>query len=182
MLISDNSSPPSGCPASAVIMAARLARTPLAIADANAPGLPLMFANDAFAALVEAPAETLVGRALATLAASSKDSITTSGTARFELAIDAANSFPVALSTAPVTGADGVPFCLLCSLVDARGDGADEAIARDAELLVQVAQAASSLMHESAIAARVGAAGGHASSASDIALDAVAHVTPASVS
>ena len=44
-------------------------------------------------------------------------------------------------------------MCLLCSLLDARGEGADEAIARDATLLAQVAQAAADLMRESAKAA-----------------------------
>jgi hypothetical protein len=178
MLASDHPSPPGACPASAVIMAARQAKTPLAIADAKAPGAPLLFANEAFAAFLDEPAEALVGRALTAFAASSDAPITAPGTTRFELVGKDGSAFPAALSAASVTGADGAPLCLLCSLVDARGDGADEAIDRDAELLAQVAHAASALMRESAIAARLGESNGQTSSASDIALDAVAHATP----
>ena len=160
-------------------MATRLAKTPLAIADAHAPGEPIMFANDAFAALVGADASSLVGRPLGTLAPAAVVDIERGGTIRFELAIKGAGSMPAALSTAAVSGADGRPFCLLCSLVDARGEGAETAIARDAELLAQVAQAAGDLMRESAIAAHASTSRGPGPSASEIALDAVDHVAQA---
>jgi hypothetical protein len=52
MLHTTASSSPDACPAAAVIMATRLAKTPLAIADARTPGAPILFANEAFATLV----------------------------------------------------------------------------------------------------------------------------------
>ena len=160
-------------------MATRLARTPLAVADASAPGAPILFANEAFATLVDVDAATLVGRSLGMLTVAPAADFERAGTTRFELAAKDGGSFPAALSTAPVPGPDGQPFCLLCSLVDARGDGADAAIARDAELLVQVARAAGDLMRESAIAAHAGASGEASPSASEIALEAVDHVAHA---
>ena len=174
---SHSSSPLDACPASAVIMATRLAKTPLAIADAHLPGSPIMFANDAFAALVKIDASALAGRLLGTLSASAPADIQPGRTTRFELLVQDEKPFPVALSTAPVPGADGKPFCLLCSLVDARGDGAGDAIARDAALLAQVALAAGDLMRESAAAADPGDPQSEASSASDIALRAVERAT-----
>ncbi len=169
----DDSTPPDACPASAVILATRLAKTPLAVADAHAPDAPILFANDTFAALVGIDADALKGRSLGSLSTSPTLDVARAGTTRFELAVEGATPVAVALSTAAVPGADGAPFCLLCSLVDARGEGADAAIARDAELLVQVAQAAGDLMRESAIAARVGAS----TDASAIALEAIGHNT-----
>ena len=179
MLHSNASSPPDACPASAVIMATRLANTPLAIADAHAPGAPIMFANEAFAALMDADAAALVGLPLGTLAAAGRVDVERGGTTRFELAVHGASALSAALSTAVVPGPDGSPFCLLCSLVDARGEGADAAIARDAELLGQVAQAAGDLMRESAIAARTSGSNEGGATASGIALAAVDRVTQA---
>ena len=170
MTLSTASMPPDGCPASAVVMAARLARTPLAVADARSPDAPLMFANAAFADLLGCDAATLVGRPLRALA---NAAIPHQGTVRFDLEAAPGHAFAAALSTAPVDGPDGVAFCLLCSLVDARGDGADAAIARDAALLAEVARAAGDLMRESAQAARVHPG----NTASHIALDAVSRVT-----
>ena len=158
-------------------MATRLAKTPLAIADAHLPGLPIMFANDAFAAVVKIDAAVLAGRPLGTLAATAAADFEAGGTTRFELAVQDENPFPVALSIAAVPGADGKPFCMLCSLVDARGDDAGDAIARDAALLAQVALAAGDLMRESAAAAAPGDPQGQAASASDIALRAVERAT-----
>jgi len=161
-------------------MAARLAKTPLAIADAHVPGAPIMFANAAFAALVQVDAGALVGRLLGTLSMASACRLQAGDTTRFELAVRDEGSFHAALSTAAVLGPDGQPFCLLCSLIDARGEGADAAIARDAELLTQVAAAAGELMRESAVAANLDGSSTHPATASDIALDAVervAHVT-----
>ncbi len=94
----------------------------------------------------------------------------TSRLLRLELVDPQGHAVPVALSTAAVVGPDGSPACLLCSLTDARGD-ADEALAREAVLLVQVAQAAGELTRESANAADA------TSSASQTAFDAVAHAT-----
>jgi hypothetical protein len=169
------SSSPDACPASVVIMATRLAKTPLAIADAHTPGTPILFANEAFAALVDVDATALVGRSLGLLAALPVVDIGRGATTRFELAVNGGSSLPVALSTAEVPGPDGRPFCLLCSLVDARGEGADEAIARDAELLAQVARAACDLMRESGAAARTSESGDRGATASGIALEAIAH-------
>jgi hypothetical protein len=171
------SSPPDNCPASAVIMAARLSKTPLAIADARAHGAPLLFANDAFAALVDVDATTLAGRPVTTLAGLPGGAVEPGATLRFQLAQKNGNSFPAALSIAAVPGPDGAPLCLLCSLVDARGEGADAAIARDAELLAQVALAAGDLMRESAVAAAIGGADDRAATASGIALGAVERAT-----
>ena len=159
-------------------MAARLAKTPLAIADAHAPGSPIMFANDAFATLVGLDATALVGRALGSLAAPPV-AIERGVTTRFQLAPHGGGGLTAALSTAAVPGPDGQPFCLLCSLMDARGEGADAAIARDAELLAQVAQSAGDLMRESAVAARVGESNHRDVTAADIALAAVDRATPA---
>jgi hypothetical protein len=158
-------------------MATRLAKTPLAIADAHAPGAPIMFANEAFAELVDIDVAALVGRPIGTLAASDVADIRPGSTSRFELAIDNASPFPVALSVAAVAGADGTPLCLLCSLVDARGENADATIARDVQLLAQVAQAAGDLMRESAIAASLAEPGEHADTAAGIALGAVERAT-----
>ena len=174
MLHCTASSSSDGCPASAVIMAARLAKTPLAIADAHAPGAPILFANDAFAGLVGVDAAGLVGEPLGMLWASPAGAVQAGGTIRFEYAGKDGHSFPAALSTAAVTGADGTPFCLLCSLVDARGEDADAAIARDAALLAQVAAAAGDLMRESAVAANATDA---PATASNIALGAVERAT-----
>ena len=161
-----------------MIMATRLAKTPLAIADAHEPGIPIMFANEAFATLVGLDAAALVGRPLGSLASAPVD-IERGVTTRLELALRDGNSLAAALSTAAVPGPDGQPFCLLCSLVDARGDGADAAIARDAELLAQVAQAAGDLMRESAVAARMGESTDRDATAADIALAAIDRAAPA---
>ena len=178
MLQSTAPSSPDACPVSAVIMATRLAKTPLAIADAHEPGIPIMFANEAFATLVGLDAAALVGRPLGSLASAPVD-IERGVTTRLELALRDGNSLAAALSTAAVPGPDGQPFCLLCSLVDARGDGADAAIARDAELLAQVAQAAGDLLRESAVAARMGESTDRDATAAGIALAAVDRATPA---
>lgn len=170
MLSASNSLPPNACPASAVIMAARLAKTPLAIAQGDSR---ILFANDAFAALLGIDAATLVGWALGALAESPVATVGAGTTIRLQLAVKDGAGFPAALSTAAVNGPDGAPMCMLCSLVDARGEGADAAILRDAELLAQVAHAASELMHESAAAERAGDSAGLSAPASDIARDAV---------
>jgi hypothetical protein len=159
-------------------MAARLAKTPLAIADAQAPGSPIMFANDAFATLVGVDAQTLVGRPLGCLAAAGPIDVEQGVTTRMELALRDGGTLMAALSTAAVRGADGRPFCLLCSLVEARGEGADVAIVRDGELLAQVAQAAGDLMRESAVAAHSGGSTGRELSAADIASAAVDRAIP----
>jgi hypothetical protein len=179
MIHSNDSAPPDACPASAVIMATRLARTPLAVADAHAPGAPILFANAAFAALVDIDAAALVGRSLAMLSGSPGVGVEHPTTTRFELTANSGGSVPVALSTAPVAASDGRPFCLLCSLIDARGDGVDAAIARDAELLGQVADAAGELMRQSTIAARARESNEAGITASQIALNAVDHATHA---
>jgi len=162
-------------------MAVRLAKTPLAIADAHEPGTPIMFANEAFATLVELDAAALVGRPLGSLAAAGPVDVERGATTRFELGLRGGSSLTAALSTAVVPGPDGQPFCLLCSLVDARGDGARAAIARDAELLAQVAQAAGDLMRESAVAARLGESAERDIAAAGIALAAVDRATPSAV-
>lgn len=161
--------PPTSCPASAVILAARQAKTPLAIATASAP--TILFANDAFAALLECEPDALVGRPLASIGAVTDEQQPSGPVTRLTLVDAQGRSALVALSTAPVAGPDGSPSCLLCSLIDARGDGADEAIAREAALLAEVAQAAGDLMRESAAAADMTPA----ATASDIAFDAIAH-------
>src|ERR1700742_477083 len=94
---SHSSSPLDACPASAVIMATRLAKTPLAIADAHLPGSPIMFANDAFAALVKIDASALAGRLLGTLSTSAPADIQPGRTTRFELLVQDEKPFPVAL-------------------------------------------------------------------------------------
>src|SRR3954470_10997060 len=86
--------PPAACPASAVIMAARLAKTPLAIADAHQAGAPLMFANDAFAALVGEDAGQLVGRPLASFGVPASD-VPVPGTCRFDLMTNGGDAVPV---------------------------------------------------------------------------------------
>ena len=138
-----------------------------------------MFANEAFATLVGLDAAALVGRPLGSLAAAVPIDLGRGVTTRFELALHGGGSLAAALSTAAVPGADGQPLCLLCSLVDARGDGADDAVARDAELLAQVAQAAGDLMRESAVAARLAESNDRDVTAADIALAAVDRATPA---
>ncbi len=163
--------PPTSCPASAVILAARQAKTPLAIATASAP--TILFANDAFAALLECEPGTLVGRPLASIGTVDDEQPSSGAVTRLTLVDAHDRRAPVALSTAAVAGPDGSPSCLLCSLIDARGDGADEAITREAALLAEVAQAAGALMRESAAAADVTPT----VTASDIAFDAVAHAT-----
>ena len=179
MLHANASSSPDARPASAVIEATRLAKTPLAVADAHAPGAPILFANDAFATLVGLDAAALVGRPLGSLAAAAPFDIERGITTHFELAVHGGGSLAAALSTAAVPGPDGQPVCLLCSLADSRGDGAEAAIARDAELLAQVAQAAGDLMRESAVAARMGESADRDVTAADIALAAVDRATPA---
>ena len=170
MLSSSALAAPSGaCPASALVMAVRLAKTPLAVADARSTGRPILFANDAFIEFVGRDADALVGLPLAALIGDGGVELA-QGATRFTLTVGERPGLAVALSTAAVADADGAPFCLLCSLVDARGDGADEAIARDAGLLAEVAQAASGLLHESALAAQARAAPDNA--AADIARDA----------
>lgn len=169
--------PTGACPASAVILATRQAQTPLAIANAQAAGATLLFANDAFAAMLDCEPEALVGRELSTLAVGVIAPIRPASTLRFDLATAKGGTVPAALSVAAVPGPDGLPLCLLCSLVDARGDGADEAIARDAILLKEVAHAAGELMRESTIAARVADSSNEASTTSGIAFDAVAHAS-----
>ena len=163
--------PPTSCPASAVVFAARQAKTPLAIATASAP--TILFANDAFAALLECEAGALVGRSLASIGTVADEQPASGLFTRLTLVDAQERSAPVALSTAAVAGLNGAASCLLCSLIDARGDGADEAIAREAALLAEVAQAAGDLMRESAAAADVTPA----AKASDIAFDAIAHAT-----
>ena len=162
--------PPTSCPASAVILAARQAKTPLAIATASAP--TILFANDAFAALLQCEPDVLVGRSLASIGTIA-DEAASGPVTRRTLVDSQGRSATVALSTAAVAGPDGSPSCLLCSLIDAHGDGADEAIAREAALLAEVAQAAGDLMRESAAAADLTPA----ATASDIAFDAIAHAT-----
>ncbi len=179
MLHSTAPSSPDACPASAVITATRLAKTPLAIADAHVPGAPILFANEAFATLVGLDAAALLGRRLGSLAGAAPVDVGRGATHRFELALHDGGSLAVALSTAAVPGPDGQPWCLMCSLVDARGEGADAAIARDAELLAQVARAAGDLMRESAVAARTDGAIERDATAADIALAAMARATSA---
>ena len=162
---------PASCPASAVILAARQAKTPLAIATVSTPSI--LFANDAFAALLECEPDALVGRSLASIGTIADEQPVSGRVTRLTLVDAQGRTSPVALSTAAVAGPDGSPSCLLCSLIDARGDGADEAIAREAALLAEVARAAGDLMRESAMAA--GAA--QTATASDIAVDAIAHAT-----
>lgn len=168
----------SACPASPVILATRQARTPLAIADALAPGLPILFANDAFGALLGRAPASFVGQPLAALALSADTRPVPGGTVRLQVAGAGGQAFTAALSTAAVAGADGTPMCLLCSLVDARGDGADEAIERDAGLLAQVARAASDLMKASGLAAGAAPAEDHELVATRIARDAVRRAVP----
>ena len=178
----DNLSPlssPSACPVSPVIVAARLAKTPLAIADAQAPGAPILFANDAFGALLGCDPATLAGRRLSALSTSSHADVTPGGTVRLDIETPDGGAFRAALSIAAVPGADGAPLCLLCSLIDARGEGADAAIVRDAGLLAQVAQAAGDLMKESGIAAGALPAHDHDVAATRIATEAVERITQA---
>jgi hypothetical protein len=162
-----------GRPAASVIVATRLAKTPLALADAAAPGAPILFANDAFGALLGRDPAALAGRSLSTLSTPPHTDISPGGTLRMDIETADGRVFPAALSIAAVQGAAGAPLCLLCSLIDARGEGADEAIARDAKLLAQVAQAAGDLMKESGIAAGAVPAGDHDEAATRIAREAV---------
>ena len=173
--------PAGACPVSAVILAARQAKTPLAIAHTQPPGATLLFANDAFAAMLDCEPDSLVGRPLNALGIGASGAVMPGTSTRLELATSSGRPFPAALSIAAVPGADGAAVCLLCSLVDARGEGADEAIARDARLLSEVAQAAGALMRESAAAARMTSPGDVDASASSIAFDAVAHATRATM-
>lgn len=171
----------SACPASAVIVATRLAKTPLAIADAQAPGAPILFANDAFGALLGHDPAALAGRALNGLSPRPHAVVTPGGSVRLDLEAADGRVFPAALSVAAVPGADGTPVCLLCSLVDARGEGADVAIERDAGLLAEVARAAGELMKESGIAAAAMPAQVHDAAAMRIAHEAVERATHADV-
>lgn len=152
-----------------MILAASQAKTPLAIA--SGPVLGIVFANDAFAALLGSEPDALVGRRLASLGTATVEQPASGGFTRLELTDAHGRVVPVALSTAAVAGPDGSTACWLCSLIDARGDDADEALAREAALLKEVAQAAGELMCESA------AASDSTKPASEIAFDAIAHVT-----
>ena len=67
------------------------------------------------------------------------------------------------------------------TVFSAARDGARAAIARDAELLAQVAQAAGDLMRESAVAARLGESAERDIAAAGIALAAVDRATPSAV-
>ncbi len=140
--------PRSGhCPASAVVAAVRCAEAPLAIADL--PDASIRFANDAFLVLVGRDASTLVGLRLVDLGASDMNAKPVPHAFRLILNRGDARPLPVALSTAMVTGVEGLPMCLLCSLIDMSGAGADDALAREAVLLAQVAAAASDLARAS---------------------------------
>lgn len=167
--------PTGACPASAVILATSQAQTPLAIANAQAAGATLLFANDAFATMLDCDPGALVGRDLGALGVGVMAPIAPGSTLRVDLATAKGGTVPAALSIAAVPGPDGSALCFLCSLVDARGDGADEAIARDATLLREVAQAAGELMRETTVAARVADSSNDPATASGIAFDAVAH-------
>lgn len=171
------------CPVSPLITAVQSAQTALAIADARAPGAPLLFANAAFAALVDRDAATLVGCPVDSLSSSAPGDRPRLPTH----ADDASRSsritirrrdgeLELALSTARVTSAQGTPLCLLCSLVDVRGADADAQILRDAELLREVAQAASGLMREAGVASDAAAAHGEPDSVAAIATAAMARV------
>ncbi len=138
-------------------MAARMAKTPLAIAEAGTADAGILFVNDAFASLLESEAATWIGRPLGALSAAGPSPVVAGETKHFEVALDGGRRLPVALSIALVPGPAGDPVCLLCSLVDARGDGATQAIERDARMLAQVALAAGELMSEAAAAARLSA-------------------------
>ena len=170
--------PTGACPASAVVMAASAAKTPLAIAQACAGGPSIMFVNAAFAQLLGSDASSWTGRPLSALAAPAAIHFAAGTTTRFEATLDGDRRVPLALSIAAVPDGEGAPFCLLCSLVDARGDGADEAIARDARMLGQVALAAGELMSEAAIVARRSASAGIPENADGIALEAVKRSAP----
>ena len=167
----------AACPASPVIVATRLARTPLAIADAHAPGAPIVFANDAFGALLGRDPATLVGRPLSALSTAPHAGVAAGATVRMDVEGAGGGVFPAALSVAAVPGADGAPLCLLCSLVDARGDDAVAAIERDARLLGQVARAAGDLLKESGIAAAAMPTDGQDVEATRIAREAVERAT-----
>ena len=176
-MFADSDSPiAGGCPASALVMAARAARTPLAIADARSPDAPIMFANAAFAELLGRDAASLAGRPLTSLAAASTPApgFAPDASTRIDAERADGSSFPAAMSTALVRDSDGAVMCWLCSLIDARGEDADNAIARDAAALRAVAKAASDLMHEAAMAADAREPGDAAIDASDIALRAAA--------
>lgn len=173
-----SSAPMAGCPASPVIAAVRLAKTPLAIADARAAGAPILFANEAFGALLGCETASLVGRPLAQLSTAPDMRIAPNGTWLLDIETEGGNVFAAALSTAAVAGVDGSPMCLLCSLVDARGEGADVAIRRDAGLLREVAHAAGDLMRESGIAAAGMPPHDHDTAATRIAQAAVERARP----
>ena len=170
--VMDSSSPisPATGHVAAIVMAASNANTPLAVADAA--GARLMFVNAAFAELLDSDAATWVGRPLSALGREAAN-LAQGATVRFVVALDGGHRRPVALSIAPVPGADGKPSCLLCSLVDARGDGADAAIALDAEMLAEVAKAAGDLMSAAAAAASASTTEGSWRSADDLALAAM---------
>ncbi len=159
--------------ASAVVMAAGMAKTPLAVAEAGAIDPSIMFVNAAFPELLDSDASSWIGRPLSALSTPTTLSGAPGTTKRFDVMLADGRRLPVALSVASVSGADGTPLCLLCSLGDARGDGADEAIERDAEMLTQVANAASELMGEAAEAARISASDGSGHASGEIALEAM---------
>jgi hypothetical protein len=163
----------SGCPAAPVIVAVRAAKTPLAIADAATPGAPVIFANDAFGALLGIDPGALAGRSMTSFARPPGSELRIDATVRLDIETAGGEMFAAALSTAAVPGPDGTPLCLLCSLVDARGEGADAAIARDAELLREVARAAGELMKASGMAADAALPQDHDRVATRIASEAV---------
>ena len=165
------------CPASALILAVRQAKTPLAIAQAPLSDATILFANDAFAAMLDCDPDTLLGHSLNALGGAAMAPTTPGSPVRLQLRGAGGQDIPVALSVAVVPGFERGPTCLLCSLIDARGEGADAAIARDAELLAEVAHAAGELMSESALAASQTHSDDAAMAAAGIAFDAVAHVT-----
>lgn len=138
-----------------------------------------MFVNAAFSELLDSDASSWIGRPLSALSSPALLDFSPGKTQRFDVVLDDERHMPMALSIAAVPGPGGKPFCLLCSLVDARGDGAPEAIQRDAGMLAQVARAAGELMSEATAAARFSRSDGGDDAAGELAMEAMARTVHA---
>jgi PAS domain-containing protein len=138
------SPPAESCPASLLLDAVRAAQTPLALADPSETGPTLTLVNDAFARLFDCDPAALRGRLLTSLE-TADDAQPADGPRQQVIVRPNGGRVHVVVSTAPVLGADGHAICLLCSLLETNGRIDREAWARDADLLAQVARAASAL-------------------------------------
>lgn len=144
--------PPGSCPASAVAMAVKMSRAPLALASGAAPCATIALANEAFAEKFGCEAASLVGRRVDSLGSRAAHAGNDCSELMRNLRPDG-TFLDVALSMAEVRGPDGRTVCALCSLMESQGAGDAEAIASKASLLEDIARAAGSLFRESTAAA-----------------------------